>query len=256
MGASAVIPHTLYGEIKHEISPAELEGIDVAIKLDNRDTISEVGIVRDVEVLCGKTKYPADFLVLSSPQDNFCPIIFGRPFLNTVNAKIDYEKNVVTIGLGDMSHEFNFSKFSRQHREEELPSKDEIIGLASIAIPPSDPLEQYLLDHENDMFMNERREIDEVFFKQEPILKHNLPVEILGDPPPPKGDPVFELKPLPDNLKYAYLDEKKIYPVIISSNLSKQEEEKLLKTLKKHRMLLDILLMILRALVPLYAITK
>ena len=134
-----------------------------------------------------------------------------------------------------MTHEFNFSKFSRQHREEELPSKDEIIGLASIAVPPSDPLEQYLLDHENDMFMNERRELDEVFFKQEPILKHNLPVEILGDPPPPKGDPVFELKPLPDTLKYAYLDEKKIYPIIISANLSEHEEERLLKTLKKHR---------------------
>ena len=71
---------------------------------------------------------------------------------------------------------------------------------------------------------NERREIDEVFFKQEPILKHNSPVEILGDPPPPKGDPVFELKPLPDNLKYAYLDEKKIYPVI-SANLSEHEEK-------------------------------
>ena len=100
-----------------------------------------MGIVRDVEVLCGKTKYPADFLVLGSPQDSFCPIIFGRPFLNTVNAKIDCKKDVVTIGLGDMSHEFNFSKFHRQHREEELPSKDEIIGLASIAVPPSDPLE-------------------------------------------------------------------------------------------------------------------
>ena len=67
------------------------------------------------------------------------------------------------------------------------------------------------------------------------MLKQNLPVEILGDPPPPKGDPVFELKPLPDNLKYAYLDEKKIYPVIISAHLSEQEEEILLKTLKKHR---------------------
>ena len=79
-----------------------------------------------------------------------------------------------------------------------------------------------------------RREIDEVFFKQGPILKHNLPVEILGDPPPPKGDPVSELKPLPDTLKYAYLDEKEIYHVIISANLSEKEEE-LLKTLKKHR---------------------
>ena len=103
-----------------------------------------------------------------------------------------------------------FAKFRRQPHDKELPSKDEIIGLASIAVRPNDPLEQYLLNHENDMFMNERREIDEVFLRQVPILKHNLPVEILGDPPPPKGDPVSELKPLPNNLKYAYLDEKKI----------------------------------------------
>ena len=161
----------------HDIAPIELEGIDVTIKLANRDTISPIGIVRDVEVLCGKTKYPADFLVLGSPQDNFCPIIFGRPFLNTVNAQIDCEKDIVTVGLGDMSHEFNFAKFRRQSHDKEFPSKDEIVGLASIVVPHNDPLEQYLLDHENDMFMNERREIDEVFFKQGPILKHNLPVK-------------------------------------------------------------------------------
>ena len=82
--------------------------------------------------------------------------------------------------------------------------------------------------------MNERNEIDELFFKQAPILKHNLPVETLGNPLPPKGDPVFELKQLPDTLKYAYLDEKKIYPVIISANLSEHEEKRLLKVLKKH----------------------
>ena len=72
--------------------------------------------------------------------------------MNIVNARIDCEKDIVTIGLGDMSHEFNF---------------------ASIAVPPTDPLEQYLLDHENDMFMDERREIDKVFLQQGPILKHN-----------------------------------------------------------------------------------
>ena len=74
---------------------------------------SPVGIVRDVEVLCGKVKYLADFLVLGSPQDDFCPIIFGRPFLNTINARIDCEKDIVTIGSGDMSHEYNFAKFRR-----------------------------------------------------------------------------------------------------------------------------------------------
>ena len=46
---------------------------------------------------------------------------------------------------------------------------------------------------------------------------------------------MFELKPFPGTLKYAYLDENKIYPVIISANLSEHEEERLLKTLKKHR---------------------
>ncbi len=122
-----------------------------------------------------------------------------------------------------MSHEFNFSKFGRQPHEKELPSKDETISLASIVVPPTDPLEQYLLEHENDMHMDERDEIDRVVLEQYPILKNNLPVELLGDPPPPKGDPVFELKQLPDTLKYAYLDEKEIYPVIISASLSEHE---------------------------------
>ena len=104
MGASAsAIPISLYKEIMHAIAPAEIEDIDVTIKLANRDTISPVGIVRDVEVLCGKVKYPADFLVLGSPQDRFCPIIFGRPFLNTVNATINCKRDVVTIGLDDVS---------------------------------------------------------------------------------------------------------------------------------------------------------
>ena len=86
--------------------------------------------------------------------------------MNTVNARIDCEKDIVTIGLGDMSHDFNFAKFCIQPHDKELPSKDEIIGLASIVVPPNDPLEQYLLDHENDMFMNERREIDEVYLNR------------------------------------------------------------------------------------------
>ena len=46
---------------------------------------------------------------------------------------------------------------------------------------------------------------------------------------------MFDLKHLPDTLKYAYLDEKKVYPVIINSNLSGYEEERLLEVLRKHR---------------------
>ena len=104
MGASAnAIPYDLYKEIMHDIAHVELEDIDVTIKLANRDTIKPIGIVRDVEVLCGKIKYPTDFLVLASPQDNFCPIIFGRPFLNTASGKINCEKNIVTVCIDGMS---------------------------------------------------------------------------------------------------------------------------------------------------------
>ena len=49
MGASASAIHIdLYKEIMHDIAPTELEEIDVTIKLANRDTISPVGIVRDM----------------------------------------------------------------------------------------------------------------------------------------------------------------------------------------------------------------
>src|ERR1041385_2935010 len=93
LGSSAsAIPYPLYQEIMGEISPCELEEIDVTIHLANKATISPIGIVRDVDVLCGKVKYPTDFLVLGSIQDSFCPIIFGRPFLSTCGAIIDWKK--------------------------------------------------------------------------------------------------------------------------------------------------------------------
>ena len=66
-------PYSLYEEIKNEIPPTEIEDIDVTIKRANRDTILPIGIVRDVQVLCEKIKYPTDFLVLGSPQDDFPP---------------------------------------------------------------------------------------------------------------------------------------------------------------------------------------
>jgi hypothetical protein len=62
--SSSAIPLELYKEIMHEIGPCELKDIDVVVQLANRETVWPLGIVRDVEVLCGKTKYPTNFLVL------------------------------------------------------------------------------------------------------------------------------------------------------------------------------------------------
>ncbi|KAK1610240.1 hypothetical protein QYE76_033913 [Lolium multiflorum] len=236
IGASvSAIPYELYTEIMHEIGSCELEDIDVVIHLANRETISPIGIVRDVEVLCGKIKYPADFLVLGSAASDHCPIIFGRPFLNTCGAIIDCKKEKILTRFAGEPYEFNFSKFTKTPYKIDLPSNDfKMEQCASIVLVPNNPLQQHLENSESEAFRKERDELEEIFLRQ-PILKHDLPVEDLGTTPPPKEDPVFDLKPLPDNLKYAHIDDKKIYHVIISSKLSEIEEERLLEILKKHR---------------------
>jgi hypothetical protein len=87
--SSSAIPFELYKEIMHKIARCELEDIDVVIQLANRETVLPIDIVRDVEVLYGKTKYPSDFLVLGKEASKTYPIIFGRLFLNTCGAVID-----------------------------------------------------------------------------------------------------------------------------------------------------------------------
>ena len=82
----------------------------MVIHLANREQVCPIGIVRDVEVLCGKIKYPADFLVLGKEASKTYPIIFGTLFLNTCGAIIDCRKEKVLRKFDGESSEFNFSK--------------------------------------------------------------------------------------------------------------------------------------------------
>jgi hypothetical protein len=156
--------------------------------------------------------------------------------LNTCGAIIDCKKEKILTKFDGESYEFNFSKFTRAPYETNLPNEDfRVIQLASIALAPNDALQQYMEDHKSEIFREERNEIDEILLRQPKLLKHNLPVEDLGTTLPPKEDLVLDLKPLPNDLKYAYIDDKKIYPIIITSKLSGKEEERLLGILRKHR---------------------
>jgi hypothetical protein len=146
----------------HEIGPCELEEIDVVIQLANRETISPIGIVRDVEVLCGKTKYPTDFLILGTEPSKTCPIIFGRPFFNTCGAVIDCKKEKILTKFDGESYDFNFSKFTKAPYENELPNEDfQVEQLASIALAPNNALQQFMEDHESEVFREDRDEIDD-----------------------------------------------------------------------------------------------
>ena len=66
-----------------------------------------------MEVLCGKIKYPTNFQVLGSEASKTCPIIFGRPFLNTCGAIIDCKKEKFLTNFDGESYEFIFSKFAK-----------------------------------------------------------------------------------------------------------------------------------------------
>jgi hypothetical protein len=113
----------------------------VVIQLANRETISPIGIVSDVEVLCGKTKYPANFLAHGSAASKTCHIIFGRPFLNTCGPVIDCKKGKILTKFDGESYEFNFSKFTKAPYETKLPNEDfRVEQLASIALAPNDTL--------------------------------------------------------------------------------------------------------------------
>ena len=106
---------------------------------------------------------------------------------------------------------------------------------ASVTVASSDAVERYALNQEEPYSNEEREALEQILSQQPPHLQLHIPPDNLGFLQPPKEDPSFELKHLPDDMKYAYLDEKNIHHVIISANLSGEEETKLLEVLRANR---------------------
>lgn len=90
MGSSInVIPYTLYIKLRDEIYSCDLQSTDMEVKLADGSLRIPYGILPDVYVILGTFTYPVNIVVMEIPKDDLCPIIFGRPFLNTAGAKID-----------------------------------------------------------------------------------------------------------------------------------------------------------------------
>ena len=89
----------------------------------------QLGLLEMLKSCVGKLSILLIFLFLVPHKITLVPLYLVYPSLNTVNAKIDCNKDIVSVGLGDMSHEFNFDKFRRKPHDKELPSKDEIMVL-------------------------------------------------------------------------------------------------------------------------------
>ncbi|KAM2133693.1 hypothetical protein ACFX1R_003775 [Malus domestica] len=191
------------------------------------------------------------------------PILLGRPFMKTARTKIDVFMGTLTMEFDGDIIRFNLSETIK------YPIEDH----SCFAIDIVDSLAQVYLDRMNDDAFeialvhgigarNEGGGIlathgmesdhidvppcDEVFemvaaLASLPSQSGKSPLSILDSVLANKLLPsivqlrTLELKPLPCHLKYVFLGEDQTLPVIISSSLTAQEEDKLIRVLKEHK---------------------
>ena len=131
------------------------------------------------------------------------PIILRQPFLATSKVVIDWGKGEVILKVGEHTVKVDINKLMK------YPSRaSEDLG----AIDFTD-------DQDIDACVEEVMMIDKEAQYEE------LPMD----------EPTLELKNLRSTLNYAFLDEEKAKPVIISSTLNIKQEERLLKVLRKNK---------------------
>ncbi|GJS48399.1 reverse transcriptase domain-containing protein [Tanacetum coccineum] len=208
---------------------------------------------RSFQYPIGKFTFPVDFVILKMEEDNKVPLILGRPFLYTVDVVIRFKQKQLNLGVGfermifsidsEMKHSYSnddtcFSiDFIDEILEEYFNSLlDE--GSKILYSIEGTPLEDKIFAEfdefiamnieENTEFKSDEEEItlEKITFDTDNKIKKSL------DEPPTD----LEIKPLPNNLEYAFLEEP--FPVIISSQLCEQNKEKLISVLKRHNKLL------------------
>nr|XP_009757591.1 PREDICTED: uncharacterized protein LOC104210390 [Nicotiana sylvestris] len=217
----------------------------VMLHLADRSIAHLEGVIEDVLLQIGKFIFPADFIILDYEADELVPIILGQPLLATGDVIIKVREGKMILRVDDEEPVFNVYKAIQlpRHYEE----------LSMISVVEADEQIQYLsvyLDNslEKALMLLDSLGADEEVEEMMHILDTSCaymqgihPFEPLNRPegPPPKTSieeaPKLELKPLPPHLQYAYLGDSDTSPIIVSSDLSKLQEEKLLRVLREHK---------------------
>jgi hypothetical protein len=183
-------------------------------------------VIKNVPITIGPYTYPNDFVVIDMPIDSYCPIIFERTFLNTAGANIDCRKETISLKFGEEVVSFHFSKFTHKLiiediEEDEFEEEVILANLSAILYDtPGDDLEVSLLGNENVMIGLDKSDTKKCLVSL-PITDNSTNEKYAA--PERKGDkdlPPPELKHLPPDLKYRFLDETNKYPGIVSTNLS------------------------------------
>ena len=108
------------------------------------------GVVEDVLVKVDMFIFPVDFVISYFEEDRHCPLILGRPFLNTGRALIDVHEGKLTLRVGDGSVEFIMSKLMKYPLDDEacmkIMSLDDCIVQKNFSLYDSDDEEWNAID--------------------------------------------------------------------------------------------------------------
>ncbi|XP_023752641.2 uncharacterized protein LOC111901006 [Lactuca sativa] len=204
LGASInVLPYSVYESLN--VGPLSETG--VIISLSDKSRVFPRGVLEDVLVQVNQLVFPADFYVIDLNEQVSSMsvlILLGRPFLKTAWTKID-------VYTGSLTMEFDeLFELSNGDMLEMILSKGFDCGKLA------EQLKLYSLDPEveklvNKMEMKKSTRLD--------VKQIELPPTHTKLPPSLVQPPKFELKVLPQHLKYAYLGKNETLPVIISTHL-------------------------------------
>nr|GEU52790.1 reverse transcriptase domain-containing protein [Tanacetum cinerariifolium] len=160
----------------------------------------------------GKFTFLVDFVILEMEEDNKVPLILGRPFLRTADAVIRVKQKQLNLGVGTELMIFhNDSAMKHSYSNDDTCFSIEVID--------------EILEEDFDALLDEEPPFEKITFNTDYKIKTSLE-EPLTD---------LELKPLPDNLEYVYLEEPSFLPVIISSQRSEENKNKLISVLRRHK---------------------
>ncbi|XP_057432471.1 uncharacterized protein LOC130725241 [Lotus japonicus] len=89
------------------LNVGELKPTMMMLQLADRSIVAPWGVVEDVLVRVGVFEFPVDFVIIDMDEDSKIPLILGRPFLATSQAKINVGKGTISLRVADEKITFN-----------------------------------------------------------------------------------------------------------------------------------------------------
>lgn len=222
----------------------EAKATTVTLQLADRSLTYPRGTIEDVLVKVEKFIFPADFLILDMEEDKDVLLILERPFLATGRAIVDVQKGQLILRLDEEQISFNVFKAMKFPTESNSCFQIDVIDRIiqdTFLLPNTSDAYKACIAHSQSTYTNSSEiETCARFLETNPPYMRRRYFEELRtrtsqSVPSIQQPPKLELKQLPPHLRYAYLGESSILPVIISSTVNEVEEEKLLWVLRENK---------------------